>query len=150
MDDNIQFEESVNFTLTMDILARHIQDHSEINTTLKYYWGYASRVLPCTKDAGTCEYLDAVYGMHETSMLYTFILWAVIGGVLSVWAALRFRRMGVASQGRGGFIDDLCSQAEALKRSLLPDAPVRSLFGQISRLQVVALAVMLAYLLVFS
>lgn len=134
----------------MDILVRHIQDHNEANTTLKHYWGYASRVLPCTKDAGTCEYLDAVYGMHETSMLYTFILWAVIGAVLLVWAALQFRRMGVASQGRGGFIDDLCSQAEALKRSLLPDAPMRWVFGRISRLQLIVLAVMLAYLLVFS
>lgn len=134
----------------MEVLARHIQDHNEANTTLERYWGYASRVLPCTRDAGTCEYLDAVYGMHETSMLYTFILWAVIGGVLLIWAALRFRRMGVASQGRGGFIDDLCSQTEALKRSLLPDAPMRWLFGRVSRLQVVVLLVMLAYLLVFS
>lgn len=134
----------------MEVLARHIQDHNEANTTLKYYWGYASRVLPCTKDAGTCEYLDAVYGMHETSMLYTFILWAVIGGMLLIWAALRFRRMEVASQGRGGFIDDLCSHAEALKRSLLPDAPMQCLFGRVSRLQAVVLAVMLGYLLVFS
>ncbi|KAK4506960.1 hypothetical protein PRZ48_000693 [Zasmidium cellare] len=135
----------------MDLVARaHIQDHGEANTTEKYYWGYASRILPCTKDTGTCEYLEAVYTMHETSMLYTFILWAVIGGVLLIWTALRFRRMGVASQGRGGFIDDLCDQVGALKRSLLPDAPMRWLFGRVSRLQVVVLAVMLGYLLVFS
>lgn len=134
----------------MDIIPRHIQDHNEANTTLEYYWGYASRVLPCTKDAGTCEYLDAVYGMHETSMLYTFIMWAVIGGVLLIWGAAHFRRMGVASQGRGGFIDDLGGQIGALKRSLLPDTPLRWLFGRISRLQVVVLAVILAYLLIFS
>ena len=133
------------------IIARqHIQDHGEANTTTVKYWGYAERVLPCTKDQGTCEYLEAVYTMHDTSMLYSFILWGVILGVLALWAALRVRGVGVASQGRGGLIDDICSQVGRMKRSLLPDAPMRSLFGRVSRLQVVVLAVILAYLLVFS
>lgn len=27
---------------------------------------------------GTCAYLDAVYWMHDVSMLYTFIMWGVL------------------------------------------------------------------------
>jgi hypothetical protein len=45
----------------MDALkARHIQ----VADNTSYYvphWGYVDRVLPCTNDAGSCEYLDAVY-----------------------------------------------------------------------------------------
>lgn len=133
------------------IFARHIQDHNEANTTLVKYWGYAERVLPCTKDVGTCEYLDAVYWMHDVSMLYTFILWGVILGILVLWCMLRFRRMGVESQGRGGLIDDLCGFVERQKRKwLLSDAPWRGVFGRVSRVQVLVLVVLLGYLAVFS
>jgi hypothetical protein len=45
----------------MDTLkSRHIQ----VADNTSYYvphWGYVDRVLPCTNDAGSCEYLDAVY-----------------------------------------------------------------------------------------
>ncbi|EME89630.1 uncharacterized protein MYCFIDRAFT_57022 [Pseudocercospora fijiensis CIRAD86] len=133
-----------------ELLARHIQDHNEANTTTKHYWAYPSRVLPCTKDAGTCEYLEAVYSGHVTSMLYTFILWGAILGVLAVWTVVRILRAGRASHGAAALLLDIGDRVSMLKRRLLPDAPMRWLFGRISRLQVVILAVMLAYLLVFS
>lgn len=47
----------------------HIQ-HFEENSTTVYYWGYGPRIVPCTNDAGSCEYLDAVYWMHTVHMLY--------------------------------------------------------------------------------
>jgi hypothetical protein len=52
----------------MDSLLRraHIQEHS--NTSISEpHWGYVDRTLPCTNDAGSCEYLDAVYLMHDVS-----------------------------------------------------------------------------------
>lgn len=134
----------------MDLVTRHIQDHGQANTTTKKYWGYAERILPCTNDAGSCEYLDAVYGMHETSMLYTFILWGVLLGLAVIWAALRIRQMSAETQGRGGLFDEVYGRLGALKRHLLPDAPMVWLFGRVSRLQVVVLAVLLAYLTIFS
>src|SRR5689334_2341726 len=63
------------------LLPRHIQDHTD-GAQEKYYWGYPSRVVPCKNDPGSCAYLDGVYWMHTVSMLYTFILWAVIGALL--------------------------------------------------------------------
>lgn len=126
---------------------QHIQDHSSANT---YYWGYAARVLPCTRDEGTCEYLEAIYGMHETSMLYSFIMWGVILGVLALWAMIRVWRAGRASHGAGALLFELADKISPWKRKLLPDTPFRWLFGRVSRLQVVTLGVILAYLLVFS
>lgn len=39
---------------------QHIQNHSAGGDEI-FYWGYATRVFPCTNDAGSCAYLDAVY-----------------------------------------------------------------------------------------
>ncbi|GAB7365717.1 hypothetical protein MBLNU230_g7055t1 [Neophaeotheca triangularis] len=131
--------------------ARHIQDHNAENITEVFHWGYATRVLPCTSGEGTCEYLDAVYWMHDVSMLYTFIMWGVILGILVMWVVLRGWRMGGVQQRMGGVIDSTCDAVNrAMRRWLLPDAPLKSVFGIVTRLQVVTLAVMLAYLLVFS
>lgn len=127
---------------------QHIQDHSQANTK---YWGYASRVLPCTKDVGTCEYLDAVYGMHETSMLYTFILWGVILGILACWSVLRIHTTAPASHGPGTLLSKLLAKLTRWKRQyLLQDAPFRSLFGRTTRLQLATLTACLIYLLIFS
>lgn len=129
----------------------HIQDHNEANTYLEPHWGYAARVLPCNKDAGTCAYLDGVYWMHDVSMLYSFIMWGVLLGIAVVWITLRGWRLGGPSQRVGGMIDRLCDGVQrAMKRWLLPDAPLASIFGRVTRLQVAVLAVMLAYMLVFS
>ncbi|SMR44161.1 unnamed protein product [Zymoseptoria tritici ST99CH_3D1] len=126
---------------------RHIQDHNAANVK---YWAYPARVLPCTKDQGTCEYLEAVYSGHVTSMLYTFIMWGVILGVLASWATLRVWRTGKPSHGIGSLLSSACDRAARLKRHFLPDAPMRSVFGRVSRLQVAVLAVVSGYLLIFS
>lgn len=133
------------------LVRAHIQDHNEANTTLKHYWGYPSRVLPCTKDAGTCQYLDAVYAGHNTTMLYTFILWGVLLGLGIFWVTMRGWRMGGPAQRMDSFIDQcLDSMGRAKRRWLSSDAPGRRYFGRVSRLQVLILAVMCGYLLIFS
>jgi len=71
------------------LVRKHIADPANANSTIQEHWGYVQRILPCTNDAGSCEYLDAVYWMHDISMLYTFILWAVIGFVLVLISMLK-------------------------------------------------------------
>ncbi|KAF4302467.1 FAD-binding 8 [Botryosphaeria dothidea] len=144
---------------------RHIQDHNSAQS-LEHHWGYADRVVPCNNDAGTCEYLDAVYWMMDVSMLYTFILWAVIGGLLAIWVFLRFAKP--SRRFAGQFFSskqDIEATAKrevqssiyrayravvvSLRKWLLPET-LKSVFGNISRLQVLILACILAYLLIFS
>lgn len=48
------------------IEARHIQ-MADNTSTMEPHWGYVARVLPCTNDAGSCEYLDSVYVSHHAS-----------------------------------------------------------------------------------
>ena len=79
--------------MSFPIQPRHIQEANS-NATLIPHWGYASRVLPCTNDAGSCEYLDTVYWMHDTSMLYIFVLWATIRFVFLIAIALRLSKPG--------------------------------------------------------
>ena len=129
---------------------RHIQS-VESNSTVKHYWAYPERVLPCTSDAGTCAYLDAVYNSHVRSMLYTFILWAVIAGVLAFMFSLRHmksasRRSEIKTPlGRG--IDAFGAFG---RRWMLAESPLRWLFGRVTILQVTVLSALLGYLLVFS
>lgn len=131
--------------------ARHIQDMNQANATMESHWGYPSRVLPCTKDKGTCEYLDSVYHSHDVSMKYTFILWGVLLGILFVWITLRGWRMGGPTQRVGGLVDSIADGIERMKRRwLLQDAPLRSVFGRVTRLQVMVLAVLSGYLIIFS
>lgn len=129
--------------------SRHIQDHNEPNTTLQQHWGYPDRVLPCTKDANTCTYLDIVYWMHDTSMLYTFIMWGVLLGIFVIWALLR-----TVSHVTGGAYNierTLSNHAREFRRRwLLKETPGRWLWGRVSRLQVLLFVIMLAYLLIFS
>jgi hypothetical protein len=136
----------------------HIQ-HADSNSTLEPHWGYSSRVLPCTNDAGSCEYLDAVYWMHDTSMLYTFILWAVIGGLLMIAIVLRMlspaspiARQGAekeCSTSSSSYYRAWRANQASMKRHLLPESFV-SLFGNVTRLQLLVLAILLCYLLIFS
>lgn len=131
--------------------TRHIQMYGEANTTIKHYWGYPNRVLPCTSDKGTCEYLDAVYGMHETSMLYTFILWAVLGAVLIL---LFFIHHSTTLHRSVDIQTPLHRGINAIgafgRRWLLPEAPGRWFFGRVTMLQVAVLLILSAYLLIFS
>lgn len=141
---------------------RHIADPASNESYTVAHWGYVVRTLPCTNDAGSCEYLDAVYWMHDVSMLYTFILWAVIGGVLVTIVALRLLkpRAGksksvkgledqVALGGDGVFYRSWRGIQSSMRRWLLPESFV-GVFGHVTRLQVLVLAILLGYLLIFS
>lgn len=141
--------------------TRHIQDYSSADS-LEPHWGYFSRVLPCTNDAGSCEYLDVVYWMHDVSMLYTFIMWAVIVGILFIWAfyirvAPSRRQLStnphhndaVAAPRQSWFYRSTRSMQVALRRHLLPESLI-GIFGRVTRLQVLVLAILSGYLLVFS
>ena len=54
---------------TLLIPRAHIQNFSEASQ-VEYHWGYAERVVPCTNDKGSCEYLDVVYRSHDLGMYY--------------------------------------------------------------------------------
>lgn len=134
----------------MDLQPRHIQDHDSENTYIRY-WGYASRVVPCENDEGSCEYLEAVYWMHEVSMRYTFIMWGVLLGIAIVWLIIRGWRMGGSTKSMGTWFDKLADGLGRVKRKwLIQETPFQWMFGRTSRLQVAILAVMSAYLTIFS
>jgi Na+/H+-dicarboxylate symporter len=100
--------------------------------------------------------------MHDTSMLYSFILWAVIGGILVGIVALRTLKPKPSRNSQQQFSEKnevhapgsaytrgwAALQASARKR-LLPESFV-AFFGHVSRLQLLVLAILLAYLLAFS
>lgn len=139
---------------------QHIQNHSEGANEI-YYWGYATRVVPCTNDKGSCEYLDAVYWMHTVSMLYTFILWAVLGGLLVIFVISRAMKparsrgsVGGGEKGRvaasmGTWTRYWKAKTAASRKWLLPES-MNSVFGNVTRLQVLLLAILVAYLTIFS
>lgn len=141
------------------IEARHIQNFSDAST-LQPHWGYAERVLPCTNDPGSCEYLDVVYRSHDLGMIYSGILWATIAGILVIWAMGRklFASPRVdetkggetpAPASRGSIERIKRTIAVAKQRYLLPDA-IRPMFGRVSRLQVLILAILVGYLTIWS
>ncbi|KAK7959021.1 FAD-binding 8 [Apiospora aurea] len=147
--------------MAVPLLGRHIQNLSEA-TAFEKHWGYPDRALPCTNDAGSCAYLDLVYHGHDVSMLYSGILWAVVGGILLLWAfgrklwpSRRADEVLVVDSER--FIATSMTRGSRVKRTiaslvrsyLLPDS-VRSIFGRTTRLQVLILAVCAGYLLIFS
>lgn len=129
----------------------HIQDFDGAN--VEPHWGYADRVVPCKNDAGSCAYLDAVYGAHDVGMTYVGIMWIVICSILLLWALYRSLTPGPRGKRTAAL-------RALLHRYLLPNiAPPRpgwarravtSIFGHATRLQVLLVAGMLAYLAVFS
>lgn len=138
------------------IARQHIQDHNSAQNE-KYYWGYPSRVLPCTNDKGSCEYLDGVYWMHTVSMLYTFIMWAVIGGILLIIVLSRLlrphRKAGEHNMDRiqrqGFLYRSWRSFASGARRYLLVES-LPKLFPNTTRFQIVVLATLCGYLTIFS
>ncbi|KAH8685677.1 putative Ferric/cupric reductase transmembrane component 1 [Tricladium varicosporioides] len=138
----------------------HIQQ-ADNTSRLVPHWGYVERVLPCTNDAGSCGYLDSVYWMHDVSMLYTFIMWAVIGGILALLFALRVLRprtdsrtvtasTNLDAQNPGSSYSRAWASIQSrFRKWLLPESFV-GFFGHVSRLQILVLAILLGYLLIFS
>ncbi|KAI0476306.1 ferric reductase like transmembrane component-domain-containing protein [Xylariaceae sp. FL0804] len=153
------------------LAARHIQNFSEAEY-LEPHWGYYERSLPCTNDAGSCAYLDQVYASHDRSMLYAGILWSTLGGILFLWAMWRrtaaarpssrstllysgSSRPGVAGRPSASAPAPALTRARTAlaacaRRLLLPDVAARPIFGRTTRLQVLILAVLAGYLLMWS
>ncbi|KAK2062114.1 ferric reductase like transmembrane component [Colletotrichum caudatum] len=151
----------MDFQLKSQLAARHIQDFSDA-ASLEPHWGYSDRVVPCTNDAGSCAYLDVVYDSHDLGMLYSGILWILIGGILLVWAVGRrslpslseedvLRAALLEDSPRSKSFNNRLRQAisSGMNRYLLPDF-IRPIFGRTTRLQVLILAVLSGYLLIFS
>ncbi|KFZ03981.1 hypothetical protein V502_10504 [Pseudogymnoascus sp. VKM F-4520 (FW-2644)] len=145
----------------MAVVERHIQNES-LAEYLEPHFGYPSRTRPCVNDPGSCDYLDGVYWMHDVSMLYSYIMWGVILGILAVWAILRLinpsRRTSVpkaeletqaTAYPRGAYYRAWRSVAATRQRYLLPES-FTSFFGRVTRIQVLILAIVSGYLLVFS
>ncbi|KAL3448251.1 ferric reductase like transmembrane component-domain-containing protein [Aspergillus insuetus] len=140
---------------------RHIQDFS-VDSELEYHWGYASRQVPCLNDAGSCAYLDAVYHEHDLGMMYTFILWAVICGLLFLWVLGRklFPLSRVTAPSKEQLLEDsrpkqnsfyrFGTAAKAFgRRHLLPES-LTGFFGHTTRLQIGILTIIVAYLTIFT
>ena len=140
--------------------ARHIQNFSEA-ASLEPHWGYADRAVPCTNDAGSCEYLDVVYHSHDLGMLYAGIFWATIGGILLVWAIGRRFFPSVRSNyiptqpgeqplpPRSTAHRLRSSIASYSRRYLLPDF-ARPIFGRTTRLQVLILVILTSYITIWT
>ena len=128
--------------------ARHIQDFGDASTIEKH-WGYADRVVPCTNDAGSCEYLDVVYRTADVSNIYSGILWATFLGILLIWGLFRLVVKSSQSGGHSTLGKLVRSLTAVSRRRLLPES-VRSIFGRTTRLQVLILTMLTAYLAIWS
>lgn len=130
------------------LAARHIQNDADVEYTIDY-WGYAVRNFPCTNDAGSCEYLDSVYGNHQTSMIFTFIFWAVLGAILLAILVSRLVRPRRKDGARQSLLYRLVRlTSSTVRRHLMPECS--KVFRYTTRLQVLILALLCVYLTVFS
>lgn len=130
------------------LAARHIQNDADVEYTIDY-WGYAVRNFPCTNDAGSCEYLDSVYGNHQTSMIFTFIFWAVLGAILLAILVSRLVRPRRKDGARQSLLYRLVRlTSSTIRRHLMPECS--KVFRYTTRLQVLILALLCVYLTVFS
>ena len=130
------------------LAARHIQNDADVEYTIDY-WGYAVRNFPCTNDAGSCEYLDSVYGNHQTSMIFTFIFWAVLGAILLAILVSRLVRPQRKDGARQSLLYRLVRlTSSTVRRHLMPECS--KVFRYTTRLQVLILALLCVYLTVFS
>ncbi|PWN49690.1 hypothetical protein IE53DRAFT_388060 [Violaceomyces palustris] len=157
---------SVPDRITPELSARHIQNFSDADS-LEPHWGYADRVIPCTNDPGSCAYLDVVYHSHDLGMLYTGIIWATIGAILLITAITRrvLRKNlnvvnaasipvsgDVEGQGapRSSFLASWTAWAKSTTRRYLLPESLRVVFGRTTRLQILILAIISGYLIVWS
>ncbi|ETN43145.1 uncharacterized protein HMPREF1541_02303 [Cyphellophora europaea CBS 101466] len=146
------------------VVRQHIQDHAAA-TAIEKHWGYAERVVPCVVDAGSCEYLDVVYGAHDQGMLFVGIMWIVFGGLILSYAIGRRlipSRQPSLSAAKGEEAPSSpesahqpllyrlsASLSASLRRSLLPES-LRPMFGRVTRLQLLILAFLSTYLTIFT
>ncbi|GAB7364282.1 hypothetical protein MBLNU230_g4827t1 [Neophaeotheca triangularis] len=138
---------------------QHIQDHAAA-TSFTYHWGYATRVVPCVNDAGSCEYLDEVYAAHDQGMVFVAIMWAVILAlVFGYGLAKRLSpsrrdldmRNGEHPALRQSALQRFTASAHAFaRRHTLIETPMRKLFGRTIRLQILILALLSIYLTIFT
>lgn len=130
------------------LAARHIQNDADVEYTIDY-WGYAVRNFPCTNDPGSCEYLDSVYGNHQTSMIFTFIFWAVLGAILLAILISRLVRLRRKDGARQSLLYRLVRlTSSTVRRHLMPECS--KVFRYTTRLQVLILALLCVYLTAFS
>ncbi|KAL5628409.1 hypothetical protein BROUX41_003157 [Berkeleyomyces rouxiae] len=136
----------------------HIQDFASA-TQLEPHWGYADRVIPCTNDAGSCEYLDLVYGSHDRGMIYTGVFWLTVAFILICCAVNRYMVLSravpldsalEAKAQPGGFFRAKAALQSHLRRYLLPNNPLRFVFGHVTRYQVAVFGLFLIYMTIWS
>ncbi|KAL0475055.1 ferric reductase like transmembrane component domain-containing protein [Neurospora intermedia] len=155
--------------------ARMIQNFTG-QSNLEWHWGYAYRVVPCQSDPGSCAYLDVVYSAHDRGMLYTGIFWATILGILLVWGVLR--RLGASGgnvskyempleEEKGALLsgEEVVTKPRSVGRFtramravgatgrsylLSSRGVVKPIFGQVTRLQVLILLVLVGYLTIWT
>lgn len=147
--------------------GRKIQDFSNVSTDtqLVRHWGYASRMLPCTNDPGSCAYLDLVYSAHDLGMIYSGIFWITIIAILLAWAVGRkvfqstrpvdfsTSRDAESTKKRRhtvSFGARLRTSLSAMNRSYLLPNSIISIFGHTTRLQVTILMILSAYLTIWT
>lgn len=118
-------------------------DDMEDDSYLEPHWGYFDRVQPCRSDPGLCQYRDEVYGSHDRGMLYSGIMYAILGAILLIWCIAihwsskptRFSR----------------TVATFVRRYTMRETRrLRIIFGRITRLQLILLAALTTYLLITS
>lgn len=127
-----------------------MQDHTlDLNTTK--HWGYPDRQTPCVSGEITCGYLDAVYDAHDNGMIYTGVIWLTFVVVFAVWALFWLFSSTESSRSSAptGLSRAVRAVAATSRHHLLPDS-IRIVFGRTTRLQVLILAILTAYLTVFS
>lgn len=123
--------------------------------------------MPCTNDPGSCAYLNEVYNSHDKGMLASGIFWAIFGGTFIVWGIyMRVFRDSYNNQTEKYSPGEATEQkkttrkrsllvhlslvfASQSRRLLLPDF-FRPIFGRTTRFQVLNLAIISGYLLVWS
>lgn len=128
---------------------------------MQHHWGYFTRELPCTSDAGNCAYLDAVYGGHDLSMIYSAILWAVIGGVLLFCAVVNYFPVSRRVTGAGtkeveqpnerqGTVYRVWRSVITLSNRYLLSESLTPVFGHTTRLNILVLVILIGYLTIFT
>uniref|UniRef100_L7IY21 Ferric reductase NAD binding domain-containing protein n=1 Tax=Pyricularia oryzae (strain P131) TaxID=1143193 RepID=L7IY21_PYRO1 len=134
--------------------------HGSSNSTQQWYYGYAPRTLPCASDGPTCAYFEALWSSNDRGIFYSGILWILAGVAVLAAAVLRCdlpsrhtRPFRTAPEGESLIgikrPSRLRAAAASARRYLLPDT-VHFLFGRTTRLQVPVLAILMAYLTIFS